>query len=159
MSDPTRAAADRYVLTNGRYMVLLGSGGEGVSAFARFALTRFVADRTREVDGYVLYVRDLESGERWSAGARPVRRVAERYAARASADCVTIERVDAGIHTRLDVILAPGADAELRRITLGNLGDRVRRLDVTTYAELVLNAPAAARLILVVINRRRFNAR
>ncbi|MEP6691766.1 MAG: glycosyl transferase [Gemmatimonadaceae bacterium] len=131
-----------HVLSNGRgYEVRITSAGGGRSTFGALALTRRVPDRTRDADGFFIYVRDLESATYWSTGQQPVRRAADRYEVRAGPDRVTITREDDGIETTLDVRVLAGDDVELRRITLVNRSGRARRLDVTTYAEVVLNTP------------------
>src|SRR5207247_162 len=42
------------------------------------------------------------------------------------------------------VIVSPEDDAEVRRVSLTNLGSRPREIDVTSYAEIVLAPPASA---------------
>ncbi len=56
-----------------------------------------------------------------------------------------LRRVDAGIETRIEIVVSPEDDAELRRVSLTNHGTRTRTLDLTSYAEVVL-APADADL-------------
>ncbi len=56
---------------------------------------------------------------------------------------VTLVREHDGIRTVLEVTLVEGAAAEERRLTIENLSGRARTLDVTTYAELVLNTLVA----------------
>ncbi|HEU0055476.1 MAG TPA: hypothetical protein VFQ39_19950, partial [Longimicrobium sp.] len=134
------AAQSARVLASGRYAVLLTAAGGGFSAFDGFALTRWSADRTRDADAFAVYLRDADTGEVWSAGHQPVGRAADRYAA--DLDRAEIVRVDGDVETRTELRVAPEGDAELRRITLTNRGARARRVEVTTYAELVLNTPA-----------------
>ncbi|HST60241.1 MAG TPA: hypothetical protein VLK84_16160, partial [Longimicrobium sp.] len=138
---PTGSESTAAVLRRGDYTVLLTAAGGGGSTYRGFALTRWTADRTRDADGFFVYLRDADTGAVWSAGHQPVRRAAEAYAARLAGGRAEIVRRDAGIETRLEVRLAAEGDAELRRITLTNLGDQPRRIEVTTCAELVLNTP------------------
>lgn len=135
--DHTDATAT--VMARGAYAVLLTAAGAGCSTFHGLALTRWTADRTRDADGFFVYLRDADTGAVWSAGHQPMGRAPDRYVARL--DDAEIVREDWDIETRLEVRLAAGGDAELRRITLTNLGARARRIEVTTYAELVLNTP------------------
>jgi len=137
---PTGSETTAAVLGRGSYAILLTAAGGGASGFEGHALTRWTADRTRDADGFFIYLRDLDSGEVWSAGHQPVGRAAERYAASPARGEIT--RRDQGIETRLEVRPAAEGDAELRRITLTNEGDSARRIEVTSYAELVLNTPA-----------------
>jgi N,N'-diacetylchitobiose phosphorylase len=138
---PTRSESTAAVLTRGDYAVLLTAAGGGGSSYRGFALTRWTADRTRDADGFFVYLRDADAGDVWSAGYQPVGRSAAAYQADLAASRAEIVRRDVEIETRLEVRLAAEGDAELRRIRLTNLGDRPRRIEVTTCAELVLNTP------------------
>jgi len=131
------------LLSNGRYTALLAGSGAGVSTCAGYALTSWSADRTEDGDGLVLYLRDLETGVVWSAGRQPVGGTAASYAARYECGRMWIERCDDGIETRLEVCVAPDADVEIRRLRLRNGCERPRRIEVTSYAEVVLLDPAA----------------
>ena len=139
---PTRSASTAAVLARGGYAVLLTAAGGGGSSYRGFALTRWTADRTRDADGFFVYLRDADSGDVWSAGHQPVGRPADAYDARLADGRAEIIRRDGAVETRLEVRLVAEGDAELRRITLTNHGGRPRRIEVTTCAELVLNTPA-----------------
>ena len=130
------------LLSNGRYTVLLTGGGGGVSTYGAFALTGWEADRTRDADGFFVYLRDRDRGTTWSATPRPMG-LAEFYANASDPGRVRWTSRQDGIETVLEVCVAHGADVELRRLTLKNTGPAARRLDVTSYAEVVLNQPAA----------------
>ena len=138
---PTGSESTATVLRRGDYALLLTAAGGGGSSYRGFALTRWTADRTRDADGFFVYLRDANSGDAWSAGHQPVRRAADAYEARLGGGRAEIVRRDGDVETRLEVRLASEGDAELRRITLVNHGDRPRRIEVTTCAELVLNTP------------------
>jgi len=140
---PVDTAPAAQLLSNGRYTTLVTAAGAGYSAFGDFALTRWAADRTRDADGFFLYVRDVESGAYWGAGRQPVHRPPGRYAARFGPGRAELAREDDGVETVVELCVAPDDDVELRRYTLTNRGSRPRRLEVTTYAECVLNVPAA----------------
>ena len=143
MNDIAAPAAREHELANDRYHLTISDDGTGSSHYRDLAITRRVPDRTRETDAFVLYLRDLESGDVWSAGAEPVRCAGDAYEAIARAGIVTLVREHDGIRTTLEVTLVPNASAEERRLTIENLSGRERRLEVTTYAELVLNTPVA----------------
>jgi cyclic beta-1,2-glucan synthetase len=138
---PTGSPSTAAVLRRGDYAVLLTAAGGGGSSYRGFALTRWTADRTRDAEGFFVHLRDADTGGRWSAGYQPAGRRAEAYQADLAAGRAEIVRRDVEIETRLEVRLAGEGDAELRRIRLTNLGDRPRRIEVTTCAELVLNTP------------------
>ena len=136
-------SAETRVLEREGYQVFVSDAGAGRSMLGELALTRWAGDRTRDADGFFLYVHDLERGDRWSAGLQPMPARPERYSVRRSADAVEIARTDGDIEIVTDVRLTAEGDAELRRYSLTNRGARPRRLALTTYAEVALNTPAA----------------
>ena len=137
------ALPQALLLSNGRLATLVSDAGAGGTMRGRLALTRWAPDRTSDADGQWLYVRDLDSDARWSAGLQPVWTTPTRYEAAFVPGVVTLDREDEGVETRVAICVAPDADVELRRIALVNRSRRPRRLELTTYAELVLNTPAA----------------
>ena len=52
-------------------------------------------------------------------------------------------RRDGDLTTTMDVVVSAECDAEVRRVCVSNLGDRVRTIELTSYAEIVLAPPAA----------------
>ncbi|HMB89986.1 MAG TPA: hypothetical protein VKP65_04010, partial [Rhodothermales bacterium] len=129
------------LLSNGQYTTFLTAAGSGYSSFGNLALTRWLADRTRDADGFFIYLRDLDSRAFWSAGYQPIGGSPERYEVRFRPGVAEITREDGGIETTVTVCVAPEADLEIRRIQLTNLSDEPRRLELTSYAEAVLNTP------------------
>ncbi|CAA9370459.1 MAG: GH94, partial [uncultured Gemmatimonadetes bacterium] len=132
-----------HLLSNGRYAVLVTPAGSGYSALDGYALTRWTADPTRDADGFFLYIRDLGTGAVWSAGYQPTRHAPAHYEVRAEDGCVEIVRVDDNVEARTRIFVAAQHDIEIRRVTLTNQGAGTRRLELTSYAEVVLNTPAA----------------
>jgi len=85
---------------------------------------------------------------RWASRSPKHRRpkpagLAASQTSRLGTGLIELVRQDEGIETRLEVCVPEDVDLELRRITLRNLSDRPRRLELTSYAEVVLNALAA----------------
>jgi cyclic beta-1,2-glucan synthetase len=118
-------------------------------------VTRWREDGTRDCWGQYCYVRDLDDGRAWSAGRQPLGRNADEYEADLRPDRAMIRRRDNDVETCYEVAVVPDADAEVRRVTLTNRGDRPRMLEVTSYAEVALNPrradqahPAFAKLFL-----------
>jgi cellobiose phosphorylase len=131
------------LLSNGRYHVMVTNSGGGYSRWRDLALTRWREDATCDSWGSFLYVRDVESGEFWSAGFHPTRRRAERYEAMFSEGRAEFRRLDHELETYTEFVVSPEDDIELRRIRIGNRARRHRVVEVTSYAEVVLAAPAA----------------
>ena len=131
------------LLSAGTYSVMLTTAGSGFSARGPLAVTRWREDATRDNYGSFLYLRDVRGGEVWSAGRQPVARKPQSYEVTLAEDKVDIRRSDAGLLTHTEIIVTPEDDAELRRVSLTNRSARVREIEVTSYAEVVLAPPAA----------------
>ncbi len=116
--------------------------GTGYSRWNAIALTRWREDAALDPGGSYFLVRDRDRGACWSATARPMLGEGESDADfEATVPC--LRRRDQ--ETELETTLAVGADhdIELRRLRITNLASRRRTLSVTSYAELVLAAPAS----------------
>ena len=134
-----------HLLSNGRYAVMLTAAGSGFSRWGDLAVTRWREDVTCDPWGTYLYLRDSRSGAVWSAGHQPSGQEADSYEVTYSEDRVEFSRRDGSIVTDLTVIVSAEDDAEIRRVSLTNLGSRGREIELTSYAEIVL-APQAADL-------------
>lgn len=66
-----------------------------------------------------------------------------RYEVAFSEGRAEIIRHDGTITTTLEVAVSSEDDAEVRRVAITNLGSRVREIELTSYAEIVLAPPAA----------------
>lgn len=131
-----------HFLSNGQYTTRVTNAGGGSSHWRDLSVTRERDDATRDAGSQFLYLRDVRSGLLWSAAHHPIGREAERYRAIFEADSVRFERSDAGIETRLEIVVSPEDDAEIRRLTLFNRSERLREIEVTSLVEIVLAPPA-----------------
>jgi cyclic beta-1,2-glucan synthetase len=132
-----------HLLSNGRYAVMLTGSASGYSRWRGLAVTRWREDITRDDWGSYIFLRDVRSGDVWSAGFLPSGVEPDSYEVRFSEDKAEFARRDGPVTTLLEVVLSPESDAEVRRVSITNGGLRPREIEVTSYAELVL-APAAA---------------
>ncbi len=130
-------------LSNGAYSVVLTTAGSGQSSWNGRAVTRWREDGALDAWGSFLYVRDVDSGRLWSGGHQPVGVDGDAYGVSFHIHRMEIRRRDGAITSAMDVVVSAEHDAEIRQLTLTNHGHRVRTLDVTSYAEVVL-APQAA---------------
>jgi len=131
------------LLSNGRYAVMITAAGSGYSRWGDIAVTRWREDVTRDGWGAYVFVRDMRDGQVWSAGFQPSGAEPDRYEAIFSEGRAEIIRRDGTIATRLEVAVSSEDDAEVRRVSISNLGNQARDIELTSYAELVL-APHAA---------------
>jgi cyclic beta-1,2-glucan synthetase len=131
------------LLSNGAYNVMLTTAGSGYSQCKEFAVTRWREDVTRDHWGSFIYLRDVRSGMVWSAGHQPVKRRPQAYTVAFSEDKADFRRIDSGISTRMEVVVSAEDNAEVRRVSLTNHSSRTREIELTSYAEVVLNTPGA----------------
>jgi cyclic beta-1,2-glucan synthetase len=137
------ASPRTHLLSNGRYAVMLTAAGSGYSRWRDIAVTRWREDATCDDWGSYVFLRDVRSGEVWSAGYQPSGAEPDSYR--------SLFNEDRAEFTRRDGI----ADDDAGRARLGRgrrrgaprvdhqSGNRAREIEVTSYAELVL-APQAA---------------
>lgn len=138
--DPTPRV---HLLSNGRYAVMTTSAGSGYSRCQEIAVTRWREDPTRDPWGSYVFLRDVQSGKVWSAAYQPSAVEPDSYDVAYYEDRVEIRRRDGSVSTALEIVVSAEDDAELRQVSISNLGVRAREIEVTSYAELVLNEPGA----------------
>ncbi len=129
-------------LSNGTYTAVVTNAGGGASLCRGRAVTRYREDATRDQGSQFLYIRDVRTGSVWSATHHPTGREADDYLVAFQADKATFRRRDDDVMTQLDIAVSTEDDVEVRRLTVTNLGDRPRELEVTSYAEIALAAVA-----------------
>ncbi|MDQ3069387.1 MAG: carbohydrate-binding protein [Acidobacteriota bacterium] len=140
---PHTASPHSQFLSNGAYVTSVTNAGGGSSMWRGLAVTRWRRDPTRDADGQFIYLRDVRSGAVWSAAYQPTAREPDEYAATFLTHRVSFRRRDEEISTQLDIAVSTEDDVEVRRLTVRNHGTRIREIDITSYAEIVLTPPAA----------------
>jgi cyclic beta-1,2-glucan synthetase len=142
---PHTAFPHTQFLSNGNYVASVTNAGGGSSTWRGLPVTRWRRDATRDADGQFVYLRDVRSGAVWSATYQPTLREPDEYSVVFSTERAAFRRRDEDLSTQLDIAVSTEDDVEVRRITVSNHGTRIRELDVTSYAEIVLS-PATADL-------------
>jgi len=137
------ATPEAHLLSNGRYTVMLTGAGSGYSRWGGLGITRWREDVTRDDWGAYVFLRDVESGDVWSAGYQPSGVEPDSYDVTFTEDRAEFVRRDGTITTTLDVVVSPEDNAEVRRVSIANAGNWDRDIELTSYAELVLAPPAA----------------
>ncbi len=131
------------LLSNGTYNVMVTTSGAGYSNCGVNAVTRWREDVTRDNWGTFIYLRDVRSGAVWSASYQPVHKRPQSYEVAFSEDKADFWRSDAGMVTHMEIVVSAEDNAEVRRISLTNNSMRTREIELTSYAEIVLNTPQA----------------
>ena len=132
---------DEAQLTRRGLFVTGGVAAAGLTALGSPVASAFAAAGASAIK--VAVVTHGDTGAFWSAGYQPTAVEPDSYEASFFEDRVEISRRDGSITTRLEVAVSPEDDVEVRRVTISNLGNRAREIELTSYAEIVL-APEAA---------------
>jgi len=137
-TSPDTPAPRVHFLGSENYSVAVTAAGSGYSRWRDLEITRWRADTTRDNWGQFLYLRDLETGVSWSATHQPLKRMARRSGVSFKSEKVEYFRRDSEIEARLEICVSPEDPCEVRRLTLVNYSNRVRKIEVTSFAELSL---------------------
>ncbi|RZT05927.1 Cellobiose phosphorylase [Duganella sp. CF402] len=134
---------ETQLLSNGRYHVMVTNAGGSYSRWKDLAVTRWREDSTRDNWGNFCYVRDVDDGAFWSTTYQPTLVDPLKFEVIFSEGRAEFRRSDRHIDLYTEIVVSPEDDIELRRTRITNKSDRVRTIEVTSFAEVVM-APAAA---------------
>lgn len=125
-------------LSNGALTSVISSSGSTRLTFDGISVNRWSPGQDAT---YSIMIRDLDSGKCWSAipenGSNNDGRV------HFDQGRVRFESRSEDIEAWLDVFVSAADNSEIRRLILRNTSERRRRLDVTSYLEIVLNDAVA----------------
>lgn len=144
-TDPDTQLPEVHLLSNGRYHVMATHAGGSSSRWRDLAVTRWREDFTCDNWGTFIYLRDCDNGEYWSTTHQPTLRTADYYEAIFVQARAEYRRLDHAIESHTEISVSPEDDVEIRRVTLSNQSSHTRKIEVTSFAEVVL-APLNADL-------------
>ena len=131
------------VIANASFGFLVSAEGGGYTwslNSQQNALTPWPNDPVSDAPHEVLYLRDEDGGDLWSATALPIRVPSVTYTARHGKGYSRFAHIAHGIGIEL-LQCVPAADSiKLSRLRIRNGSARVRRLSVTAYVEWALGA-------------------
>ncbi len=142
-TNPSPPSPEVHLLSNGRYHVVITSAGGGYSRWRDLAVTRWQEDATRDAWGSFIYLRDLASGDLWSATHQPTLCPTQAYEAIFTQARAEFRQRHASLEVHTEISVSPEDDVELRRLTITNHSPVPRVIELTSYAEVVLASPAA----------------
>ena len=143
INTPNTAIPEIQLLSNGRYHAMITNAGGGYSKWKNIAVTRWREDTTCDNYGMFCYIRDTENGTFWSNAHQPTLKQAKSYVTTFTQGRAEIRRVDNNIETYTEIVVSPEDDVELRRVHITNRSRRRRTIELTSYAEVVLNNDVA----------------
>jgi cellobiose phosphorylase len=128
-----------HTLSDGNFSAMITHAGTGFSVSNGIRTNSWKPDPTIDPLGFFFYIKDTEDGKFWSAMHQPVKRKPDRYDTWFHNGKVECSRVDDWIETTTEICVSVDHQIELRRLTLTNYSDRERILEISSYAEVVLN--------------------
>jgi len=105
------------------------AAGSGYSRWLGRDVTRWREDATRDPYGTYVFLRDVQSGQIWSAGYQPSGVEPDAYDVVYSEDRAEFRRRDGPLSTTLEIIVSAEDDSEVRQVSVTNLGTRPRLND------------------------------
>ena len=142
-TDPNVGPPEVHLLSNGHYHVMVTNSGGGYSRWNDTMMTRWREDATRDNWGTFFYLRDVDSGAIWSPTHQPTLENKPGHEAIFSQARAEFRSRVNEIDSHLEITVSPENDVEVRRITFTNHSDETRTVEITSYAEIVLNTAAA----------------
>jgi cyclic beta-1,2-glucan synthetase len=129
------------VIANPEFGFLVSADGAG-STWSLNAqqnqITPWSNDPVSNVPAEVVYLRDEDSGDLWSATPLPIREPACSYLVRHGFGYTRFEQTSRGIGLELLQFVPLADPIKISRLKIGNRSARVRQLSVTYYVEWVL---------------------
>src|SRR5262249_38824701 len=128
------------VVANPQFGFVVSESGGGYSWAGNSAenrLTPWRNDPVSDTPGEVLYLRDEETVDVWSATPLPAR-AAGTYEVRHGAGYSIFRHASHQVEQELTLFVPPVDPVKIIRLTLRNRSGRARRLTATYYAEWVL---------------------
>ncbi|MCB8928473.1 MAG: glycosyl transferase family 36 [Ardenticatenaceae bacterium] len=129
------------IISNGDYGMMVSQNGSGYSwrgNAGQNRITRSFQDLVKDNWGKYFYIRDLKRNTYWSATYKPVMHEYTSFSVAHGLGYSRFTQQVEEIESELTVFVAAHDPVEIFQLTLTNLSDEVRALDVTSYAEWLL---------------------
>ncbi len=143
ITTPHTPVPEVQLLSNGQYHVMISGAGGGYSRWRNLAITRWREDTTCDNWGVFCYINDLDNSIYWSNTYQPTTKPGKSFEAVFTQGRADFRRTDGNIETHTEVVVSPEDNIEMRRIHITNRSLRRKTIEITSYAEVVLNSAAA----------------
>jgi cellobiose phosphorylase len=137
-NNPNGEMPETHLLSNGNYSIMISTSGSGYGKLKDMTAYRWREDVTLDDTGLFFYIKDISKNEMWSATYEPSKKTGENYEAIFALDKVEFKRKDYDIETHTEIAVSSEDNAEVRTITLKNIGKDDRIIEVTSYSEITL---------------------
>ncbi len=125
------------VISNSKYSTIIDDRGNGYSKYRQIRLNRY-RKVTEQDYGMFIYIKDLQTKKVWSNTYSPMNVMPKKYEVVFALDNIKFVRGDKDIITTTEIVVTKTHHAEIRKITLKNIGNKDKELELTTYTEPIL---------------------
>lgn len=129
-------------LSGKKYSLMITSDGDGFSSYRDRMLYRWRPDPYANTGNYI-YIKDSDHNRVWSSTYHPTRLEPDEYNVVFSHDRIEFKRRDGDIVTLTTVSLSPEHTMEIRKLLIKNLGRQTKKLEITSYLEVVSDSHMA----------------
>lgn len=123
-------------LSNSKYSLMITSDGDGFSQYEDRMIYRWRPDIYASTGNYI-YIKDMGRGKIWSTTYHPTKTEPDHYQAVFCPHQAEFKRRDGDISSDMIVSLDADHTFEIRKVMLTNHGNQEKRLEVTSYVEVV----------------------
>ncbi len=135
---PDQILPKAHILSNGKYSIMITDKGTGYSKNKLMAITRYRSKNNSDSYGMFFYLRNINTEEFWSSTYAPINTKPDKYEVTFMDDKAIYDRQDGDIETKTEVLAVSGENAEIRRLTIKNIGEKTSNIEITSYFEVVL---------------------
>lgn len=138
ITDPKTPKPWINVVSNGDYSFMVSQAGGGCSwrgNSGQNRLTRLYQDIIKDNFGKYFYLRDLSTGDFWSLTYQPVQKEYQKFEVRHGIGYSIFTYQVHDVLSRMKMFVVPGQPIEIIEITIENLSNQDKLLDLTSYFE------------------------
>ena len=126
------------ILSNGFYTTFINDRGVGFSKYKNLNIFRY-RKITDENHGLFIYLKNLNNNKVWTNTYYPSKTTPDNYRVVFATDRIKYIREDDNIITNTEITVTKDHNAEIRKITIENMGDKEVHLELTSYGEIIMS--------------------
>lgn len=139
LNKPSSGLLSTHFVSNSKLLSLIDSSGSGFIVFTPdLFLTRWRPEPVKANYGYFFYIKDEGTGELYSASYQPLKKLGELYEFFTSPDKFEIKQRFGSLFCYYEGTVSTVFNADIRKISLTNLGPKTIVASICSYAEVCL---------------------
>lgn len=128
------------LLSNGIYNCMITTSGSGVSKVKDLTINRWRDEALDEKWGMFFYIKDRESNKTWNPTYEPMKSLGEDYRVTFALHKAMFRKTYENINSELTISVSGEDNVEIRALTLENMNDEEKVLEITSFLEVTLNS-------------------